>query len=210
MQLLCYVKRHNYRDRTLRQDIVNIYSHCSMRFSENLLMTTTQIHDQNEVLNGVWRCIENLKKEVPVELVCIVEEATDIDKLDRFLLKAQESDKFKIKQLKVLFVQQQEHNVSQLFHHFEDLVYSKPHQGMPGPDNETIELSPEQMKMVVDVMRSFDESGMSAFRKITCKITAELDNEFSVYTEILKTHLNDAELPFQSFRYFKNQLEQTA
>lgn len=209
MQLLCYVKRHNYRDRNLRQDIVNIYSHCSMRFSENLLMTTTQIQDQNEVLNGVWRCIENLKKEVPVELVCIVEEATDIDKLDRFLLKAQESDKFKIKQLKVLFIKQQENDVSQLFHHFEDLVYSKPHQAIPGPDNELVELSPEQMKMIADAMRSFDESGMSAFRKITCKISSELDKEFSVYTEILKTNLND-EQPFQSFRYFKNQLEQTA
>lgn len=210
VQLLCYVKYHNYRDRNLRQDVVNIYSHCSMRFSENLLMTTTQIQDHNEVLNGFWRCIENLKKDVPIELVCFVEETTDIDKLIRFLTKAQESDKFKIKQLKVLFVNEQENKTEQLYHHFEELVYSKPNNSVSDSNEQKIELSPEKIKTFIDVMRSFDESGMSAFRKITCKISAELDSEFSVYTEILKTHLNDEEQPFQSFRYFKDQLKQTA
>lgn len=209
VQLLCYVKQHNYRDRTIRQNVVNIYSHCSMQFSENMLMTTTRIYDVSHILSGVWECFKLLKKDVDVELVCFVEQGIHTQQLDQYLNMAIQSGTFKVKSIKALYVMDKDQDTQQLYHAFEDLVYSKPNATVPDQEGNTIELNEDEMLMFMNAMRAFDEMGMSEFRKVTCKISSELSRLSSVYTELLKWHLSNNQ-EFQSFRYFKNQFQQMA
>jgi hypothetical protein len=173
-------------------------------------MITNRVEDSTEILNGVWRSAESLKAMVNIELVCFVNEAISTDVLDQHLNQALQSGQLKINNMKVLYVNEQNQEAEQLYAQFEELVYMNPQEGMKGPDGELIELSPEDKFMVMDAIKSFDVSGMSAIRRVRCNISAKFAESSSVYTEILQEHLNDEEQQFQSLRYFKNQLEQTA
>lgn len=176
IQMICYLKRHEYRDKLQRKDLVNLYSHCCMRYQDNLLMTAYKVDDFKGVLVGFWNTINNLRFSVKTELIFMISQDDIIEEIELAL-----KDYFVVNKLpiRVIYVPYNGEQSEQLIEQFERLIYCN--FADTGP---TVEGGEPRID-ASECIKEFDASGMIECREVRCKITPELDSALSVYTERL-------------------------
>lgn len=180
IQMICYLKRHEYRDKLRRENLVNLYSHCCMRHKDELLMTTYRVDDFKSVLVGFWNTINNLKFAVKTELIFFISNEDILEEIEVALKDHFVANKSPIK---AIYVPYSGINSEQLIEQFERLVYCNFTD--TGPEA-------EQRINASECIKELDASGMIGHRTVRCKITPELASAMSVYTDRLDS-LSQAE-----------------
>ncbi len=176
IQMICYLKRHAYRDKLQRKNLINLFSHCCMRHQDSVLMTTYQVDDFKGVLTGFWNTINSLKYAVKTELIFMISEDDVLEEIEVALKDHFVPNKLPIK---VIYVPYHGEKSEQLIEHFEKLIYCNFSGTGPADENG------EQRIDASECIKKLDASGMIAHRTVRCKITPEFDLAMSVYTERL-------------------------
>ncbi len=176
IQMICYLKRHAYRDTLQRKNLINLYSHCCMRYQESLLMTTYKVEDSKGVLTGFWNTINGLRYAVKTELIFIITEDDIIEEIELAL-----KDYFVENNLpiKVIYVPYNGDHSERLIEQFERLIYCN------FADTGPADANSEPRIDASECIKELDASGMIGHREVRCKITPEFDSAISVYTERL-------------------------
>lgn len=176
IQMICYLKRHEYRDKAQRKNLINLISHCCMRHKDSLLMTTYLVEDFKGVLTGFWNTINSLRYAVKTELIFMVSDDDNLEEIEIALKDYFVTNKLPIK---VIYVPYHGEQSERLIEQFEKLIYCNFTD--TGPDDKNGEPRVDASECI----KEFDASGMIHHREVRCKITAELDLAMSVYTERL-------------------------
>lgn len=176
IQMICYLKRHAYRDKLQRKDLINLISHCCMRHQDSLLMTTYHVEDFKGVLTGFWNTINSLRYAVKTELIFMISEDDVLDEIEVALKDYFVANKLPIK---VIYVPYHGEQSERLIEQFEKLIYCNFADTGPADENG------EPRVDASECIKELDASGMIGHREVRCKITPEFNSAMSVYTERL-------------------------